>query len=302
MREQIILWSVLLAVNLCIVIVYLILCHMKQKEDKLSVWMKAAVMLLCPVAGPVFLLCAYIFYQLFMSQAMDLEDVIFSKDRVQTVLHPDEEMERNMVSIEEALAVTDKANLRNLMLNVVKGDYKNLLSAIALALDGEDSETAHYAASVLQDVLNDFRVRVQKEYPECFEETDGQAEKCLELIEYMNPILEQGVLTEMEQRTMVDKMEELGELLYNMYDVTISSSVFEMISMRLLEMKEYQKCRKWCMRAMDLYPMVLASYTCELKLYFSMNKKEEFFRVMGALRQSNIMVDNETLEMIRTFL
>ena len=45
MREQIILWSVLLAVNLCIVIVYLILCHMKQKEDKLSVWMKAAVML-----------------------------------------------------------------------------------------------------------------------------------------------------------------------------------------------------------------------------------------------------------------
>lgn len=296
-----ILWMILLAVNLCIVILYLILCHMKQKEDQLSVWMKACVMLLCPVAGPVFLLAAYTFYRLFLSQAVDLEDVIFSKERVQTVLHPDEETERNMVSIEEALAVTDKANLRNLMLNVVKGDYRNLLSAIALALDGSDSETAHYAASVLQDVLNDFRARVQKEYPKCFLEKDGQAERCLNLIEYMNPLLEQGVLTEMEQRTMVDKMEQLGELLYHMYDVTISSSVFEMISMRLLELKEYPKCRKWCTRAMDQYPMVLSSYTCELKLYFSMNRKEEFFRVMGALRQSNIMVDNETLEMIRTF-
>ena len=37
-------------------------------------------------------------------------------------------------------------------------------------------------------------------------------------------------------------------------------------------------------------------------LYFSMNDKKSFFHVMEALRQSNIVIDNETLEMIRTFM
>ena len=48
---------------------------------------------------------------------------------------PDEEMERNMVSLEEALEVTDKKSLRTLMLNVIRGDYRNSLAAINLALN-----------------------------------------------------------------------------------------------------------------------------------------------------------------------
>ena len=66
-----------------------------------------------------------------------------------------------MVALEEALEVSDKKSLRTLMMNVIRGDYKHSLSAIALALNSEDSETAHYAASVLQDVLSDFRSQVQ---------------------------------------------------------------------------------------------------------------------------------------------
>lgn len=61
-----------------------------------------------------------------------------------------------MVSLEEALEVTDKKSLRTLMLNVIRGDYQNSLASINLALNSEDSETAHYALSILQDVLNRF--------------------------------------------------------------------------------------------------------------------------------------------------
>ncbi|MDD6742960.1 MAG: hypothetical protein PUE22_05550 [Roseburia porci] len=292
---------ILLILNLIIVVLYFVLCCCR-KRNRFSTWMKTIVMLVCPVAGPLFLIGAYVFYRLFMSQEMDLEDVVFSKDRVQTVLHPDEDTERNMVSIEEALAVTDKDNLRNLMLNVVKGGHQNLLGSISLALDGEDSETAHYAASVLQDALNDFRVHVQKSYQECMEKNENQADHCLDLIEYMNLFLEQGVFTGMEQKSMVYQMENLGEILYEAYKQRISSDIFEMISLRLLEIPDYETCKKWCSRAMEMYPGVLASYTCELKLYFSMNDKKSFFHVMEALRQSNIVIDNETLEMIRTFM
>ena len=113
-------------------------------------------MFLCPVVGPMFVLLSFILFKLFSSQGMDLSDVVFSKDRTENFLRPDEEMERNMVSLEEALEVTDKKSLRTLMLNVIRGDYQNSLSSINLALNSKDSETAHYAASILQDVLNNF--------------------------------------------------------------------------------------------------------------------------------------------------
>lgn len=264
--------------------------------------MKVVVMLLCPIVTPLFLCLSYLLYWLFLSRAMDISDVIFSKERKETILYPDEDMEKNMISLEEALTVTDKKNLRTLMMNVLRGDYHNSLASISLALNSEDSETSHYAASILQDVLNNFRVSVQNKYAECQEENENTAEKCIELIGYMNPVILQKVFTDIEQNSMVLKMDEVGEIAWNLDKGEISSSCYEMIAMRLLEIEEFEKCRKWCMRAMEQYPRTLSSYTCQLKLYFSCGEKEQFFEVMENLKHSDIVIDNETLELIRTFM
>lgn len=292
----------LFIINILIVIFYLVWNYIRKKEGKAGVWIKAALMILCPAVGAVFIFLGYVLFKLFFSQAMDLEDVIFSKDRVETYLHADEERERNMVSMEEALAVTDKENLRTLMMNVVRGDFRNSLASISLALNSEDSETAHYAASVLQDALNDFRANVQRKYQEIQKEDENQAACAADLIGYMNQVLEQQVFTEMEQKSMVGQMDEAAEILYRKDWERMTSSSFEAVSLRLLEVKDYEKCRKWCDRAAKQYPGVLATYTCQLKLYFSMEDKESFFRVLEELKNSSVVIDNETLEMIRVFL
>lgn len=104
------------------------------------------------------------FNKVFFRQNVDLEDVIFSKERVKTHLRADEEREGNLVPIEEALAISDKDSLRTLVMNVVRGDVQNSLASISLALNSEDTETSHYAATVLRDALNDFRKRAQELY------------------------------------------------------------------------------------------------------------------------------------------
>ena len=123
-----------------------------------------------------------------------MEDVIFSKDRVQTHLKADEERERNMAPLEEALAVSDKRNLRMLMLNVIRGDMQKSLESITMALNSEDSETSHYAASVLRDELNDFRANVQKMYTQMQQEAEGETDYEEMLIDYMNRVLRQRFL------------------------------------------------------------------------------------------------------------
>lgn len=60
----------LLVINFIVVVIYVIWNHLRGKEKNLSTWMKAIVMLLCPVVGPTFLCAAFLLYKLFMSQAM----------------------------------------------------------------------------------------------------------------------------------------------------------------------------------------------------------------------------------------
>lgn len=299
-REIMVFW-IILAINFLIVIIYLMWnILLKKKERKRSYWIRSIVMLLCPIVGVVFFALAHILYLLFFSEPVDLEDVVFSKERVRTIVRADEESERNMVPLEEAIEVTDTDGLRTLMMNVVRGDIKKSLNSIALALNSEDSETAHYAASVLQDALNDFRVMVDRQYQQIKEEEDKAVQAGV-LLDYMYPVLNQKVFTELEQIAYVRLMEEVCEILYNEDLEKMTSTQIERISLLLLDIGDYEGCEKWCRRSTYLYPNTLSTYTCQLKLYFNSEQKERFFEVIEELKKSSIVVDSETLELIRVF-
>lgn len=303
MREQQILFTAVLVLNALIALVYFVCSLLRRKQSRSAIAVSTLVMLFCPVAGPCFFGLSYLIYRFFFSEPVDLEDVVFSKERVKAFVHADEERERNMVPLEEAVEITDRDGLRGLMMNVVRGDISRSLASIALALNSEDTETAHYAASVLQDALNDFRMNVQKQYRFILEHSEDSAwaSHGEALIDYMNQVLEQKVFTALEQKSYVELMDEVCELLYERARGSLTSSMYEAVSMRLLEAENYESCAKWCSRAKEQYPNTLASYTCLLKLYFNSGQKEKFFAVIEELRQSAVVIDRETLELLRVF-
>lgn len=300
----------ILIVNTVVSLIYLIwnVVHCKDKDhieegadNQTGYILKTIVMLLCPVVGPMFFFAGYIIFKLFFRQDVDLEDVIFSKDRVKVHNRADAEREGNLVPIEEALAVSDKDSLRTLVLNVVRGDVKNSLASIALALNSEDTETSHYAASVLRDELNDFRQKSQELYNAMLQESEQSVDYACILIEYMNSVLYQEVFHDMEQHTYVMMMEEAVEFLYQRDEEKLTVEYLEWICLRLLKVEEYEHMELWCERSRRLYPNELSTYTCQLKLYFTIGNKEKFFGVLSQLKQSDIVIDKETLELIRTF-
>jgi len=302
MTEQMKVFGIVLLVNLIIVLLYWVInLPQKEKGERKPLWISGVVMLLCPVIGPCFFLLAHLFLKVFFNQPVDLEGVIFSKERVRTFIRADEESERNMVPLEEAIEVANTDDLRNLMMNIVRGDVHKSLAAISLALNSEDTETAHYAASVLQDALNDFRNTVQKGQEKLKETDKNQVVHAGTLLDYMNQVLEQKVLTEVEQKDYVRIMDEVGDIMYEAGKEHMASSQFEAISLRLLEVEDFENCQKWCDRAVFQYPNTLATFTCQLKLYFNSGQRERFFEVIGELKKSAIVIDNETLELIRVF-
>lgn len=300
MTRQVTAFLVLLIINLIVVICYLIWNLFRKKEKRKGFIIRIIIMLFCPVVGPCFFLVGNSLFRTVFSGNVDLNDVIFSKERVKTYLHADEDRERNMVPLEEAIEITDKENLRTLMMNLVRGDIQESLSKISMALNSEDTETAHYAASVLQDALNDFRFKVQQGIDYINENGDDALDFACALIEYMNNVLVQRVLTDLEQKSYVGIMESICEFVYKNQRMT--SKYYEAISIRMLEIEDFKSSQKWCFRAQYQFPNTLATYTCQLKLYFTTNQKDRFFEVLNELKKSSIVIDKETLEMIRVFL
>lgn len=270
-------------------------------DNRRAFLIKFFVMLLCPVIGPLFFIISYLLDKILFWTAPDLEDVIFSKDRVKIQLKADEERVRNMVPLEEALAINEKKDLRTVMMNMVKGEIQDSLAAIALALDSEDSESSHYAASVMTDELNEFRRRVQSLSWEILREEEDETEYEEMLIDYMNQVLKLRIFTIIEQRRFVHIMADTAEKLRQKDQSKLKEEQYESVCLRLMEIEDYTDAEKWCAWLAEQYPERLSTYTCRLKLYFTLQNKEAFFTTLNDLKKSDIVIDRETLELIRVF-
>lgn len=258
-------------------------------------------MILCPVIVPFFFFMGHLFYLFVFWRDANLVDVVFSKERVKTNQKADEEAERNIIPLEEALLVNEKRDLRSVFVNVMREDIRNSLASITLALDSEDSETSHYAAAVLSDELNKFRIFVQKQLIQIREKKDSDTEGEEILVDYMDSILKQGVFSEHEQSKYVNEMAEVAELLYEKAASRITLERYEAVCLRILEIKDYINAEKWCLRMEKQYPDELPTYTCKLKLYFAWQDRVAFFNTLEALKKSDVVIDRETLELIRIF-
>ncbi len=271
-------------------------------RDRRAVYViRGVVMFLCPVVGPAFFGVSFLVYKILFRQQVDLGDVIFSKDRVRMHIKADEEAERNMVPLEEALAVSDKKNLRALMMNIIKGDITKSLATIMLALNSQDSETSHYAASVLRDELNDFRMNVQKYYKEIENEDEDDTEYEVMLIDYMESVLGQKIFADMEQKRFVQILSDKMEGLFTKDKGQITLDRYEKLCLLLLHSEMFDDMKKWCDRLREQYYWELPAYTCYLKMYFTMGDRNNFFKVLQELRDSDVVIDNETLQLMRIF-
>lgn len=299
-----IVFLIVLLLNALIAAGYLIwyLIFKKDTDNRKQYVMHTVIMLLCPVVGILYFFFGFLKYHFLKIGERDLSDVEFSKKRHAARVKADENRERNIVSVGEAILISDQEKKRANMLNILLGETEESLSSIALALDSDDSEVAHYAASFLQSKMDEFRENVTKAQQR-IAESDIAEEACqkqiLKLIRYMNHILKQNVFTKVEQIDYVDQMEQLCETLFQSARNSLQPDCYEWMLGRRMDLGDYEKAELWGNRFCEQYPDRLSSYTLRLKLYFETSQKDKFFEVLDQLRASSVVVDNQTLELIR---
>lgn len=295
-------------------------------DNRRSCFIRFLVILLCPVAGIVYFSLGQLFSLVFFRGKAAPDDAVFAKERVEIRTVADEESERNIVPLEEGLAVSGKKELRSLMLSIVKENARNSLGPISRALASDDSETACYAACVMQDALRDFRLHVQETRQRLEDlrekkklaERDEQANRGdpearenqrenaqlildyeLQLFEYMNPILSQRVFQEIEQNQFVKILEEDANDIYAEDPALLTAQQYEELTRRMVEVERYDDAELWCARLALAYPDRLESFSARLRLEFQSGRWEDFMRTAARLKRSGVVFDSRTLELIK---
>ncbi len=276
---------------------FLVLCLKKEKKKALVMFL---FILICPVIAVLYLSGSSLLVKLLNNKIIDKADLSFSTEKKPIIAGPDLDKEINIVSVEEALLISDSKDKRRVILDVLKEDYNDSLSVINSALESNDSETSHYAASIITDVKSNFKITVQR-MREKLDKFPNDAEISCLMVSFINEFLQKKVLSDIEQLTYIEQSVQILDNLYKNDKKAITSEMYKQVIQHLLRIGKNNEALIWGRRSINEYPNELDTYKGILKLYYETGEKTKFFEVLKKLKESNLEFDNECIELIRFY-
>jgi hypothetical protein len=296
------LWPVLviLILNMLIAFIVFVAAFFQKKGRRSTVFMLSWFILIVPLLGILYTLLGRFISFLNRRRNVDMSDVSFSQEREKLVIPPDRESEMNYVPIQDAMAVSDTASLRRLLLDTLRNNAKKTISSVAVAMNSKDTETSHYAASIILDALSEYRSTAQNMLEQMRKHPED-VEMNLLIFDYMYDILSMKIMNNVEQRSYIYILDDVAENLfsYNLWYMTATHYLW--MTDLFISIRDYDMADKWVTRAGTYRPYMLDTFKANLHLYFEQQNQTAFFDCLNELRASDIIVDEEIMSLFRLY-
>lgn len=293
-------WAViiLLALNLIIALVVFILGFFMPAGKRAVTCLYGVFFFVCPVVGICSMLVYWLLKLILRNHSYDSSALSYSTKRTNSILPPDENTEMNYIPIQDALDLDDASSLRQLLLNLLKN--RSILDTpnVAHAITSEDVEASHYAATAITSFLSEFRATAQTKLYNV-KRLSNNVTALLDAIAYIYPVLESGIMDDIEQRSYLYILEGLMDETFSGNRWYLTAEHYLNITDLLIEADDYTCARKWAFRAKECRPNELDTYKCAIHLYYNINSSEELFATLDELKKSDIVIDKEVLDLIR---
>lgn len=296
------LWPVLIIciLNLLTAFTVFILACFQKKGRRSTMFLLSWFIFIVPFIGILYLLVGLFISFLNRKKNVDMSDVSFSQEREKLVLPPDQETEMNYVPIQDAMAVSDTASLRRLILDTLRNNAKKTVASIAVAMNSKDTETSHYAASIILDALSEFRSTAQNMI-EHMQKLPEDVEMNLLTLDYIYEILSMKIMTSVEQEAYIYTIDNVAENLFthNLWYMTATHYLW--MTDLFISIKDYNMADKWASRAGQYRPYLLDTFKANLHLYYDQHNQTAFFECLNELRESDVIADEEILNLFRLY-
>lgn len=258
-------------------------------------------MILCPVTALACYFFSYMQDMIFKKQEVDYANLSMDKTKKEFELGIDKETEMKMLPMEEVLTVSTTKDRREAMINLLKTDVSDRLGLIRKAVENEDPETAHYAASALTDIFGKFTGEVNH-LQAAYDSDRSNREINEEYIDVVLRILGSGALFGVEEMTYLYIYTGLIENLMKHHPKAVNGEQCAMMVKALYKEGKSAEAERWAELSLEKWPDEEQSYLNILYIKYNLGKEEEFYKYLKELTGSGIALSRKGLDIVRFWL
>lgn len=206
------------------------------------------------------------------------------------------ERELNVISIEEALIVSDYSTRRRIMIDVLKQDALQYLDVLKTAVTNEDTETSHYAVTAVIEVKRELTILLQKLSVE-FSQTPNDKQLALTYASVIKEYLRSGFLDEQSiKQYRITYTQILQQLIdSNQADEDVFVEKVEME----LKLGDIYSAEQTALLFKERYPMCEKAYLSLMAIYYEMRAFEKLEKELRSLMATPISLSNQALTTVR---
>lgn len=290
----------ILIVNSFLALIMFIYGLTRAKGKKTTYFFLSLLVLFVPLIGIIILSISFLIVYVVRKNNPDISEISFSQDREENILSPNVETEINYVSINEAIAISDTESMRNLLMNILLDGSKDKISKIAVAMESEDSETSHYAATMIMSMLSQFQETVQV-LTENLQKFPEDTQLNLLAFDYIYDIISLGIMSDIEQKAYIHTLNNVAENLFENNLWYMSAEYYLKMTDLFISIKDFNEAKRWSERANKYRANELDTYKTKLHLYYNQHDNIAFFDCLDKLKNSDIIVDKEIMDLFHIY-
>ncbi|MCL6570101.1 MAG: hypothetical protein K6T88_00260 [Bacillus sp. (in: Bacteria)] len=286
----------LLMLYYAISIFYIIVALLFRRK---GILVQALILVACPFIG-LFLVVSMLREK--NSPVGRLPDWLLRREKyVDDAIFPiNNEDEENIIPFEDALILNDNKIKRKMLLDILKGDFLLNIDALEKALQNEDSETSHYAATAIQSIK---RTLLKKMYE--MEELLNENSNDQYALETYRDVLKNYIRIEFldiktRQKYMNYYSQTLEKLIKNGSSNTIDNFI-EKIHVDI-ELNHFNHALDTTKVLLKHFPTNENAYFASLQVCFQMKNKKEFDQIVKKLKESKTVLSPNKLIQLRFWI
>ncbi|WP_300260109.1 hypothetical protein [Clostridium sp.] len=206
---------------------------------------------------------------------------------------------KDLIPVEEALILNNNSIKRDLIKDVLKKDTYRYRNILLNALMDEDTETSHYAATAITQMKGKLTILIQKFEVE-YEKDPKNQENADMFLKSIKDYIESNIVDSRE----VIKLKYMYKGLLEEYKQTFEFTVdyFDELIKTCINLKEYKKALEYNCEFKEQFKDNIRPYILLLEIYYYLKDKESFNNVILEIRNSNLKLDNNSLDLLRFWI
>lgn len=289
-------WMMLLIVNFIFTLIYAIVKIARKQQAAVAIFF-----LFLPILGFIIYFLPLFLGSLFGKEKYDRDSLVHRNSIARMVEHPNMEEELNVVPVEDAMAINENREKRELLLRQLKKDTDRSYKALLAAENDEDSESVHYVAAAKMEIYR----RLHQEWLDCFriyEDDREDAGKFKNACTALKKLIESQVLSGKEKKMYQKRYCNLMEQQIKIYEDTLLNENYETWLIYLIELSRFQEAQQLWDERRDRVKSE-NSYMKMTEMFYQRKDKRRFHDCIEELKKDKqVSLSAQGLEQLRYWI